>query len=224
MPSPTKSNCIFKNKRWKARRHKYINLLNNARLELVTLCFNKVITTDQSNRDCLGLCLHALKRSTKDVRIVQNVIYKDPPSHPSSQSACHLVHFISSWTGLSGPQFQSSPRPSPTWSANTDLIHYASQFSFSFWLALPWMPISYSLKSKNILNASQQMRPTDFQGILSIRGGMFNRLVRHLRNIRGSITTVASSTFLGMTISHTQWENGSLIDRGMRLDCIQPVD
>lgn len=89
-----------------------------------------------------GLCSHAPKRSlrgTKDVRILQNEIYKNPALYPASLSASNSVHFISAWP--THVQSCTAVTPLPPNFINlefwqrSELIHYASHSSLPFWPA-----------------------------------------------------------------------------------------
>lgn len=90
-----------------AHRQKYTNLFNNARSELVTFCF-KVRPTDHSNRDCLGLCQHAVKRSSDPLKLSESEL--QGPAQSPKQPISRQFHFISARTGLSGPRLQPPPR------------------------------------------------------------------------------------------------------------------
>lgn len=99
-----------------AHGHKYMNPLNNARLEPVTPHFNKVRPTDQSNRGCLGLCSHALKRSSDALKIFTKSDLQGPAPSPSRPIGKQFAPFHFSltgpdWTvGSHAPRLHSSPQ------------------------------------------------------------------------------------------------------------------
>lgn len=106
-----------------------------------------------------------------------------PAPSPNRPIGKQFAPFHFSLTGPDWTVGSHAPRlhPSPQTFINlefwhrSDLIHYASHSSFSFWLAPPWMPTSYSPKSKNILIALQQMQRTYFQEIPNIRQGIYKQ-------------------------------------------------
>lgn len=178
-----------------------MNPLNNARLEPVTPHFNKVRPTDQSNRGCLGLCSHALKRCSDALKMSE--FYKirltrtRPLTQPANRQAICSISFQldRAWLDRGQPCTAVTPfppRPSSIWSSDTDLIWSIMHHILPFLSGLlplecppptPRGPKTFSLHcskcNKHIFRESR----THAKAFL-------NRLVRHLCNIRGPITTV----------------------------------
>lgn len=103
---------------------KCVNLLNNARHELVTLHFNKVKPTSQSNRGCLGLCSCTLKRSS-DALKESDLQGPAPSPNQPIRTQFGPFHFSlkgPEWTtGSHAPRSHPSPRPSSIW---TSIMHH----------------------------------------------------------------------------------------------------
>lgn len=111
---------IEKHNKPDAHWHKYIGPLNNTRLELVTLPFNKVRPTDQSNGGCLGPCSHPPKR-LRMPRRCRNRRKSDAhgPAPAPDQPIGERIAFHSSLkgperttTGCPAPLRRAVPRPS----------------------------------------------------------------------------------------------------------------